>query len=817
MQGEDVKLLPGAPHSAIYSQDRTAMGCRLTRLAIVIVALLCAAVEASYAQIVIHSGSDLQGVSNNMAANYVLDADVDLSSVVNFIPIGVSASAADPIPFTGTLDGAGHTITGLTQVSSGRYAGLLGVIGAGGSIKNLRVQNAAITSNYGGGSAAMGSPIPGMIGILAGENRQGTIDNVTVTATIVNTSSGSACGGLVGVNIGTISNSFAFVTLTVNLNDSDNGLFDLSTQIGVIAGRNNATITNVSATGTITVQLNATISNRAVFGAQIGGLVGLSDSGSNIAGSSSGVNISADFSGSAYATSADSPYTAYWNTIGGLVGNAPSASTIVDSFSSGAITVTDAVKPAGGLPLDTIGGLLGSGGLVGNGGDVNPAGTPTITGSSASGSIKATDLCCAPFGASLNVGGLVGQFGGTIISSYASGSVEVTGEGYNGVGGLIGQVMSGNLTDVKASGSVTSVDHGLGVDVGGLAGTTGAVVTNAISSGVVSSSLTLNLPAGRQEDSTIGGLAGFNHGVIKNAIALSSVTATFAGSVSDSSSSYSDQVAGLVANNAGPISNSSARGPVSLISTVATSNGGTSTKVAGGLVGGGFLTSFGTSTITTNSFATGGVSVSGVNDRLMVGALMGYNTSSIASSYALGNLSVQGGVGNTIGGLVGRNETQGSITSSYWDVNKTGLTIGVGSGTATGATSWSAAPTAVPNGFDPAAWGLTPTVNNGYPCLLWQSVCAAQGLLPDSDRIFNFAEAIWPQVFGIASPPSATALGYYFRFYNKTGFYLATQAGELYLCWLSLVPLYWPTGLGQNVLDLGPVSLWLATARSAGF
>jgi hypothetical protein len=376
--------------------------------------------------------------------------------------------------------------------------------------------------------------------------------------------------------------------------------------------------------------------------------------------------------------------------------------------------------------------------------------------------------------------------------------------------------MSGTLTDVKASGSVTLVNDGLGVDVGGLAGTTGAVVTNAISSGAVSSSLNLTLPAGRREDSTIGGLVGFNHGVIKNAIALSSVTATFAGSVSDSSSSYSDQVAGLVANSQGPISNSSAWGPVSLTSTVATSNGGTSTKMAGGLVGGGYVGSFGTSTVM-NSFATGGVSVSGVNDRLMAGALMAYNSSSIASSYALGKLSVQGGSGNTIGGFVGRNDTQGSITSSYWDVNHTGLTIGVGSGTAKGATSWSAAPTAIPPGFDPAAWGLTAAVNNGYPCLLWQPVCAAQGSLPDSDRIFDFAEAMWPQVFGIASPPSATAFGYYYRFYDKTGFYLATKAGELYLCWLSLVRLYWPTGLGQNVLDLGPVSWWLATAKSAGF
>ena len=162
-----------------------------------------------------------------------------------------------------------------------------------------------------------------------------------------------------GVNLGSISNSTAFVTLTAALKDSATALLDLSTQIGAIAGRNSGTITNITSAGTISVGLDAIVSSRAIFGAQIGGLVGLSDSGSNVAGSSSTVNISAAFSGSAFATSADNPYTAYWNAIGGLVGNAPSTSTIVDSYSSGSITVTDAVKPAGGVPLDTIGGLLG--------------------------------------------------------------------------------------------------------------------------------------------------------------------------------------------------------------------------------------------------------------------------------------------------------------------------------------------------------------------------------------------------------------------------------------------------------------------------
>ncbi len=249
-------------------------------LSIVVAGLFwAAAVETCSAQTVIHTAADLQGVSANMAAQYFLDADIDLSGIANFVPIGMPNGAnAVPIPFTGSLDGAGHTITGLTQTSANRSAGLFGLIGNGAAIRNLRLQNAKLTWTYGGGTAAQGNPIPGMMGILAGENDGGTIDNAGVYGSIVSSATGSACGGVVGVNTGIISNSFALVTLTANLTDSDNGLLDQSTQIGGIAGRNNATIINAAAAGTITVQLNAAVSNRAVFGAQIGGLVGLSDS-----------------------------------------------------------------------------------------------------------------------------------------------------------------------------------------------------------------------------------------------------------------------------------------------------------------------------------------------------------------------------------------------------------------------------------------------------------------------------------------------------------------------------------------------------------
>ena len=786
-------------------------------------ALLCGARAAASAQMVIHTAADLQGVSSNMGASYVLDSDIDVSVITNFSPIGLSATAT-PVPFTGTLDGAGHTISGFTETSTGPYAGLFAMIGSGGSVKNLHLQNALIRSDYGGGSAASGNPIPGMIGILAGENALGTIDSVTVNGAIVTTSPGSACGVLVGVNLGTISNSLAYLTLTATLSDSDAGLLDQYTQIGGIAGRNNGVITNVSATGTISVQLNAAVSSRALFGAQIGGLVGLSDSAGQLAGSSASVNISASFSGSAFATAADNPYTAFWNAIGGLVGNAPGTTAIANSFSSGSITIADDVRPLGGQPIDTVGGVLGAGGTTtatgglqpdGTLNNVNPAGTPTIRGTSANGPIKAIDLGFSPHGAALVAGGLVGLLNGAIDSSYSSGPVEVNGLGYNGAGGLAGGIESGTLNNVNTSSPVTSLNAPQGNDVGGLAGGSGATITNAIASGAVVSNVSTALPldggAGVANiDSTVGGLVGWNFGNIKNAIALGSVTATFAGSVAGSGSTYRDQAAGLVAASVGTISDSSAWGAVSLTSTVAASNGGIATQMAGGLVGDGAI-GFGRVSTITDSFSTGTVSASGVDDRLMVGALMGHNQGSIRSSYALGKLSMQGGNGNAIGGLVGGNDSNGSITSSSWDVNQTGVAIGVGSGTAKGATSWAGAPAMIPAGFDQTVWALANTVNDGYPCLLWQPVCSSKGSLSDPDRIFDYFEAIWPQFLGLTSPASATALGYDYRHY-ATGFYLATRSGEVYLEWPFLAPVF-----PNFVVDLGTVAASLAKAEASGF
>jgi filamentous hemagglutinin family protein len=63
------------------------------------------------------TGTDLQGMSGSLATNYALGGNIDASATSNaslwstagFLPIGDATT-----PFTGSFDGLGHTITGLT-------------------------------------------------------------------------------------------------------------------------------------------------------------------------------------------------------------------------------------------------------------------------------------------------------------------------------------------------------------------------------------------------------------------------------------------------------------------------------------------------------------------------------------------------------------------------------------------------------------------------------------------------------------------------------------------------------------------------------
>ena len=109
-------------------------------------------------------------------------------------------------------------------------------------------------------------------------------------------------------------------------------------------------------------------------------------------------------------------------------------------------------------------------------------------------------------GTGSRVGGLVGAGNATITNCYATGSVT----GYNYVGGLAGAIEGGSITNSYATASVTGYNY-----VGGLVGDGNATITNCYATASVTG------------DEFVGGLVGFCSGSsITNSYATGSVTGT---------------------------------------------------------------------------------------------------------------------------------------------------------------------------------------------------------------------------------------------------------------------------------------------------
>jgi len=78
----------------------------------------------------------------------------------------------------------------------------------------------------------------------------------------------------------------------------------------------------------------------------------------------------------------------------------------------------------------------------------------------------------------------------------------------------------------------------------------------------------------------------------------------------------------------------------------------------------------------------------------------------------------------------------------------------------------------------------------------------------ESDRIFNYLEAAYPQFLSPAGSVSATALGYYYRYYPGTNSYIGTADGVIYY----LVP-----AINNNINALGTMAEWLGISAQAGY
>ena len=218
--------------------------------------------------------------------NITLDTNIDLTGK-DWTPIGTSFRNS----YTGTFDGGGHTIKGLTVTKNDQFVGLFGSLGEAGTVKNVVMEGIQITNNQ-----INGGSIGGVVGFSWG----GTIENCSVSGSVSGT---VYVGGVVGAQWdGSITGCSSSATVK--------GMVDVGGVVGQTNG--NTTLTACYATGNVTLEIDP---KKNIAG---GSLVGFNGGSSLLAcyatgnvtstGSSTGKVHIGGFLGDNYATVT----TCYW-------------------------------------------------------------------------------------------------------------------------------------------------------------------------------------------------------------------------------------------------------------------------------------------------------------------------------------------------------------------------------------------------------------------------------------------------------------------------------------------------------------------------
>jgi len=200
----------------------------------------------------LYSMSDLTGL-NDSSGSYALATDLTASGTYSTAPIRF---------FYGTLEGMGHTISNLRITQASFFAGLIGQLDFGATVRDISLTGLSVnsTSGYVGGlvginmgtiaNAVVSGSIrstSNVVGGIAGRNDSGLITNVYTTGSVGGL---SYVGGTVGWSEGgLVSNAYSTAALTGN------------GTVGGIVGQNNGSIVSTYATG-------------AINGTSGGGLVG---------------------------------------------------------------------------------------------------------------------------------------------------------------------------------------------------------------------------------------------------------------------------------------------------------------------------------------------------------------------------------------------------------------------------------------------------------------------------------------------------------------------------------------------------------------
>ena len=169
------------------------------------------------------NGTLTDGTAQNTAAWAALTTNIDLGAA-DWTPIGSESNR-----YTGTFDGAGHTIRNMrVDNSNADYQGFVGYLGSGGAIQNLTLDI--------GCSVAGGSYVGGVCG-----SNTGLITNCTYTGRVIG---GYYVGGVCGSNTGLITNC------------TNTWAVSGDSYVGGVCGLNRSTIESCYNTGSVSGSSN---------------------------------------------------------------------------------------------------------------------------------------------------------------------------------------------------------------------------------------------------------------------------------------------------------------------------------------------------------------------------------------------------------------------------------------------------------------------------------------------------------------------------------------------------------------------------------
>jgi LPXTG-motif cell wall-anchored protein len=366
----------------------------------------------------------------------VLGANIDLGIDFNWMPIGTRCESVDAtyencdsVPFTGTFDGAGFTISNLRIVSTTnrRQNGLFAITN-GAVIEDLIFEDVTVNTAWERFSSG-----GGRTGTVVGQATDTTIADITLTGDI-SISSANDVGAIAGIIFGTDVSEIDMDDATTTLTIRRGGYGEAGGVIGSMleSDTGGSTLTNVSVDGLLIRFEDVDVTgNRAYF---VGGLVGrLIDSSINNAFVR---NLS--IGGGPYEES-----VRRYDGAGGAVG--------LQSRSDVSLVLVEGEITGGPRQDESLGGLVGK---MQSGSSLKWSKAAVFVG-------EVQDS---------EVGGLVGDTYGEVLieDSYFEGTVE----GFEAAGGLIGRMHTTGWDEGQEQTTVVRRTYARGpvVGTGGLVG-----------------------------------------------------------------------------------------------------------------------------------------------------------------------------------------------------------------------------------------------------------------------------------------------------------------------------------------------------------